>query len=356
MIVTLKQSAFFLLIVSLTPAANAILSFHYRFYNNNACNHDAPSQDTFPLNGLGPLLGSQNQCLSAPQNGNWTTVELDNSVDTGGLMLITFCNINCEGGGSSPQSNARCFIAAPNCFIESFSVSQTTSGSETSPSTLPLSTSPSLPTHPPSSLSTQPSSSSSTHPSSTSSTQSLRGSSIQSSSSSSTQTSNTSNSMPSTVIVTQTPVGVGSSFSTQSSKPKVSKGTVAGGAVGGVLAIAGLAFLLFFLLRRTKKQQLVLPYGIPTLSRPSSSSHAAATIDETHPMSLTSIPVQTTGKFVREDHNFRASVVVSYDEHLSPLNSGPDTPQIHRHDDSGVRFFSRTGGSTVQLPPLYTRG
>ncbi|KDR69731.1 hypothetical protein GALMADRAFT_906804 [Galerina marginata CBS 339.88] len=84
-------------------------------------------------------MGNQDQCLSAPQSGNWTTVEVDNANDltTGGLVLITFCNINCEGAGSSEQNNTSCFLAAPNCFIGSFSVTQTASGVGNSSSTRP---------------------------------------------------------------------------------------------------------------------------------------------------------------------------------------------------------------------------
>ncbi|KDR77637.1 hypothetical protein GALMADRAFT_245782 [Galerina marginata CBS 339.88] len=350
MLATLKLSALFLLLVGLSPAANAI-SFDYRFYNNSGCDHSSPAEDTFPLNGRGALSGSQDQCLSAPTTNNWNALEVDNPINTGGLVLITFCDIDCQGARSSEQSNSNCFHPAPNCFIGSFSVTQ--APSESSSSTLPPSNSP---INPLPSFSAQPSSSSSTQ-------STLRSSSTQSASSSSSddQLSTSSSPMPLTLTVTQTPVGVGSSISTQSfdtSKPKVPTGAVAGGVVGGVIVVAGLVFLLFFLLRRARKRPQVSSDDIPAVATPFSSSHAltATTIDETRSRSLTPITVQTTGKFVRGDRSSGASVVVSrYDDHLSPLNSGPDPYHIRRHEDSGARF-ARTGGSMVQLPPLYTRG
>ncbi|KDR77644.1 hypothetical protein GALMADRAFT_138719 [Galerina marginata CBS 339.88] len=306
-IVAFKKYALFVVSASLIPVTNAI-SFHYRFYDNNACDHNSPSQDTFPLNGRGPLLGSQDQCLSAPQSSNWTTLEVANAsnVITGGLRLMTFCNINCEGAGSSEQNRTNCFIAAPNCFIGSFSVTQTASGVGNT---------------------------------------------------SSTQPSNTSIPSPSTGTVTQVPIGIGSSSPTQSfntSKSKISTGTVIGGVIGGVVVIAGLIFIPFFLLQRAKKRRLVSPFDIPELATPVIPSPGATTIDEGHPMSLTPIRGQATGKFIGADHSSGAPIIVSSDrEHIPPLYNGPDRSQFHRQEGSAVRF-SESEGSMVQLPPLYS--
>ncbi|KDR77640.1 hypothetical protein GALMADRAFT_138716 [Galerina marginata CBS 339.88] len=291
MIVTLKNSALFVVFANLIPVANAI-SFHYRFYDNYSCDHNSPSQDTYPPIGLDLLLGSENQCLSAPQNGNWTNVELDNPLTTGGLTLTTFCNINCEGAGSSEQYNTHCFIPAPNCFIGSFSVAQTASGVQNSSSTQPSIT-------PISNLST--------------------------------------------VTVTQISIGIGSSSPTQlsnTSKSKNSTGTVIGGAIGGVVAIACLIFLPFFLLRRARKRQRISPFGIPELSTHFIPSSTATVINERHPVSLTPIRGQATKMFIRPDHSSRPPIVSSY------------RSQIHRQEGGRVRF-SETEGTLVQLSPLY---
>ncbi|KDR77635.1 hypothetical protein GALMADRAFT_138712 [Galerina marginata CBS 339.88] len=303
-------STYALFIVSLSPAVDAI-NFLYRFYDNNVCDHNSPPQDTFPLNGLGPLLGSDDQCLSAPQSGNWTTLELNDSLNTGGWTLKTFCNDDCEGAESYEQSNARCFIAAPGCFIGSFSVTQATSSIE---------------------------SNSSSHSSSSSTTQL--------STSLSTQSSRSTSSTP--------------SQSSDTSKSKISTGSVIGSVIGSVAIIAGLIFIPFLLLRRARKRQSVLPFSIAGLARPMGSvepfgsSPAATNMDERHRVSHIPIPVQTTGKFDRADHSPRVPVVVSSPrQHRLPLHNRPDPFQIQRQEDSGIRF-SETEGSSVQ-PPLYTR-
>ncbi|KDR77634.1 hypothetical protein GALMADRAFT_138711 [Galerina marginata CBS 339.88] len=315
MITSLKIVALF--IVGLSPAANAI-DFHYRFCedlcradfdndetqslpdDNEGCDHASAPQDTFPPNGLGPSLGSQDQCISAPQTGNWTTLEVDDSLSTGGLALTTFCNTNCEGAKSFEQQNRFCFVAAPSCFLGSFSVTQTTSGGG-------------------SAFSSQPSSSPT----------------AKSLSNPSTQLSNTSNSNPSTVTVGQISFGAGSSSSTpnrssDTSKPKISTGTVIGGIIGGVAVIAGLVFIFVFLLRRARKRQRVLSFGISELPAPFKPSAAATAIDKGHPLFLTPIPVQTTAKSVRTDYSPKAPVLPStYGEHISPIYGSPDPSQIH---------------------------
>ncbi|KDR77636.1 hypothetical protein GALMADRAFT_138713 [Galerina marginata CBS 339.88] len=265
--ITLKKSALLVVIVSLGPAAKAV-TFDYRFYNNSGCDHASPSQDIFPLAGR----GAQDQCLSAPPINNWNAIELDNPINTGGLVLITFCDMNCQGARSSEQNNSNCFHPAPNCFIGSFSVNETTSGVGNS-------------------------------------------SSSQSSSSLFTQSSNTSTSNPSTVTVTQISFDVGSSSSTPSQssgtpKSKISTGTIIGGVIGGVLLIAGFVFIPFFLLRQPRKRQLVSPFYIPELVAPFRPSPAPTTFDE----------VQMTGESVGADHTTGAPVFVSsYGEHISPL-------------------------------------
>ncbi|KDR77641.1 hypothetical protein GALMADRAFT_138717 [Galerina marginata CBS 339.88] len=303
MIVTLRQSALIVIIVSLSPLANAI-NFHYRFYNNKGCEHNSPSQDTFPLNGLGP----DDQCLSAPQNGNWTTVELDNPFSTGGLKLTTFCDSNCTGAKSSEQGNTHCFIPAPK-YASSYELLYT--ALKIHPSEVVLLVLSSSVNETISGVGTSSTTQSSNHPW--------------------TQWSNAANPMPSTVTVTELPTSLGNSSPTQSSdtsKSKISTGTVIGGVIGGFVAIAGLCFLLFLLRRRVRKRQRIPSHGIPKLATPLSPSPAATTANESHPMSLRPTPIQTTGNPFWADHSSRASVIVSaYDEHMS-LNSGPDPSQL----------------------------
>ncbi|KAK5661589.1 hypothetical protein OQA88_9687 [Cercophora sp. LCS_1] len=108
--------------IVLLAAIGQASAFRYRFYADASCNHNAPASRTYPRNDQGPFEGGVGGCYSAPTGTNWQRLEIDTTFAGTSNNVITYCNVGCQGSGSSLQKNTNCYIPFPGCAIGSFKV------------------------------------------------------------------------------------------------------------------------------------------------------------------------------------------------------------------------------------------
>ncbi|KAM7205773.1 hypothetical protein V8F20_003006 [Naviculisporaceae sp. PSN 640] len=106
---------------NMTPNLQTRGGFQFRFYLDSACDHGAPASSTAPPNDQVPYSGvTGGTCYSAPFGTDWQRLEIDLPLSG----VITFCNIDCQGTGTVPQSfdGSHCYVGVPGCAIGSFKV------------------------------------------------------------------------------------------------------------------------------------------------------------------------------------------------------------------------------------------